>query len=351
MAEEEVLAEVEAVQAVYGDDCRIIKSYPPHLHVQLKPRTAGVSSVQFVEAIIGIQASPQYPEEAPDISVVYSKGLDEQRQEQLISSLRDKALELVSCLMLVTLCEEAAEVLSSMNHPDGCCPLCLYPIADENVGNNSRPFMKLMSCFHCFHCDCFVRWWNWILMQSETGSSNSSRASKSSGSMQDQLGTHGMMEESMRKCPVCREVFLFKDIEHMLDVIGTATHMDSDETDIDEDFLQSDSEKLRRQKYEAVLKLQQENSGLIEPKSIEVLLPGMFLPPSDVLRSTESSMVHNELQDKDVIVKSGTKPRKPGSSADRPFSKQQSKSNPKKHGPHKNSRKQSRQWIEKDNSS
>lgn len=44
--EVEMEAEVEAVQAVYADDCVVIDSYPPHLHVQLKPRTADVTSQQ-----------------------------------------------------------------------------------------------------------------------------------------------------------------------------------------------------------------------------------------------------------------------------------------------------------------
>lgn len=44
--EGEVVAEVEAVQAVYGDDCVVIDSYPPHLRVHIKPRTADVSSQQ-----------------------------------------------------------------------------------------------------------------------------------------------------------------------------------------------------------------------------------------------------------------------------------------------------------------
>lgn len=46
MAEEEVLAEMEALEAVYGDDCHVIEAYPPNLHVHLKPRTADVSSQQ-----------------------------------------------------------------------------------------------------------------------------------------------------------------------------------------------------------------------------------------------------------------------------------------------------------------
>ena len=46
--QEEVSAEVEAVQAVYGDDCVVLESYPPHLHLHIKPHTADVASQQVV---------------------------------------------------------------------------------------------------------------------------------------------------------------------------------------------------------------------------------------------------------------------------------------------------------------
>ncbi|KAJ8573392.1 hypothetical protein K7X08_009903 [Anisodus acutangulus] len=136
--------------------------------------------LMFVKAIIGIQAGSEllfhcdqfsflrqishifpaliFPDEPPAIRIVDSKGLDEQRQKQLISCISERACELSSCLMLVALCEEAVERLSSMNHPDGECPLCLYPLVDEDEGS-SAPFMKLMSCFHC---ECIIRWWNWL---------------------------------------------------------------------------------------------------------------------------------------------------------------------------------------------
>ncbi|GMP42613.1 hypothetical protein CsSME_00012298 [Camellia sinensis var. sinensis] len=176
MAEDEVLIEVDAVQAVYGDDCVVLETYPPHLHVHIKPRTADVSSQQFVEAVLTIRAGPQYPNEPPNINIIESKGLDEQRQKHLITGIRDKACELSSCLMLVALCEEAVERLSSMNHPDGNCPLCLYSLVEEDAGNNILPFMKLMSCFHCFHCECIIRWWNWLQSQKEIKPTNSSGA-------------------------------------------------------------------------------------------------------------------------------------------------------------------------------
>ncbi|KAL5985325.1 hypothetical protein ACLOJK_027306 [Asimina triloba] len=106
MAEEEVRLEVEAVQAVYGDDCLVVSEFPPHLNVRIVPRTADDSSQQFVEAVLGIRASGQYPQEPPQIDIVDSKGVDEERQEHLISCVRTKADELASCQMLVALCEE-----------------------------------------------------------------------------------------------------------------------------------------------------------------------------------------------------------------------------------------------------
>lgn len=121
---------------------------------------------------------------------------------------------------------------------------------------------------------------------------------------------------------------------------------DSNGIEIDGDLLHSDSEKIRRQKFEAILKIQQENSGLIEPKKNEVLLPGMFLPQSVGLPSTESVGISIESRDKDPAAKSDTNP---GSSFNRPGSRKHNNSNMRKHRT-QNSSKQVRHWIRKDNS-
>ncbi|XP_057808326.1 uncharacterized protein LOC131022816 isoform X2 [Salvia miltiorrhiza] len=283
-----------------------------------------------------------YPEEPPVIRIIDSKGLDEQRQKYLIESICCKAFELASCSMLVALCEEAVEKLSSMNHPEGDCPLCLFPLLDEDADNNSLPFMKLMSCFHCFHCDCIIRWWNWIQMQSEKESSSSS--SSTVRSKPDQQGIRKMMEGSMGKCPVCRKIFLAKDIEHVLDLVGTCGNLDCAGTEIDGGFLHSELEITRRQKFDAILKIQQENNGLIEPKKNEVLLPGMFLPQLVVLPSTESEGVSSESQNKDPAAKSDTNPE---SSSDRRRSRKPNNYH-RKHRT-QNTSKQVRHWIRKDN--
>lgn len=46
--EEEIVGEVEALQAVYGDDCLLLQTYPPSFHLHIKPRTADDSSQQVL---------------------------------------------------------------------------------------------------------------------------------------------------------------------------------------------------------------------------------------------------------------------------------------------------------------
>lgn len=152
-----------------------------------------------------------------------------------------------------------------------------------------------------------------------------------------------MMEGSMGKCPVCRNVFLAKDIEHVLDLVGTGGNLDCNGTEIDGSFLHSESETIRRQKFDDILKIQQENNGLIEPKRNEVLLPGMFLPQSAVLPSTESEGISSELQSKVPEAKSDANPE---SSFDRRRPRKPNNSH-RKHRTH-NSSKQVRHWIRKD---
>ncbi|KAA3488239.1 E3 ubiquitin-protein ligase RNF25 [Gossypium australe] len=153
--EEEVKMEVEAVQSVYGDDCVIIESYPPYLHLHIKPCTADVSSQQFVEAAIGIQASSQ----------------------------------------------EAVERLSTMNHPDGDCPLCLYPLVSEDDQTESVELRLTPSLKHKPSSFLFAP-------QKETPKFDLD-----------------LMEWSCRRkhgnCPVCHKVFHAKDFEHMLDLVGS----------------------------------------------------------------------------------------------------------------------------------
>ncbi|KAK7277160.1 hypothetical protein RIF29_18311 [Crotalaria pallida] len=294
--EKEVVAEVEAVEAVYGADCHLIRPFPPHFHLSLKPRTADVSSQQFVEAVLEIRTSPQYPNELPCVDLVDCKGLDEQRRKHLLQHIQSKAHELSPCLMLVSLCEEAIEKLSDMNHPDGDCPLCLLPLVPKDQQSETLPFMKLMSCFHCFHCECIIRWWNWLQTSKETDPAKSGSATA-----HPNKGNHEKVEEGVGNCPVCRKPFHAKDLEHVLDLVGShsSQSLDNDKANDEEELLQSEYEIIRRHKFEAILNLQKENSGLIEPKKDLVILPGMYLPQPVATPSSTSTQDSDEHQEKD----------------------------------------------------
>ncbi|KAL6654070.1 hypothetical protein ACP70R_007535 [Stipagrostis hirtigluma subsp. patula] len=313
-AEEEVRLELEAVAAVYGDDCRVLRDLPPHLVVHVRPRTADDSSQQFVELFLGIKASSQYPKEPPHIYAVESKGLDENRQAYLISSIQIKAKELSNYPMLVILCEETVEILSNMNHPAGDCPLCLYPLVGEDKDESA--FMKLMSCYHCFHSDCIMRWWEWL----QHGDVNSKECNTAVNTRvidaSEEFGLsssdkHHNVNQHKGFCPVCRKVFDEKDIEHVRDLFGADTsRLASLTIDLSEDekeLLHSELEKNRRKRIESLLNLQQERNGLIEPKKDLAIQPGMYVAlPASVPATTEGD---NDPCEETTTSTSETEPR------------------------------------------
>ncbi|XP_010544566.1 PREDICTED: E3 ubiquitin-protein ligase RNF25 [Tarenaya hassleriana] len=343
--EEEVAMEVEAVQAVYGEDCIVLNSYPPHLQLHIKPRTADISSQQFVEAIMGIQADLKYPEDPPLISLLDSKGLDDRRQKHLMSTVREKAHEFSSSLMLVALCEEAVERLTVMNHPDGDCPLCLYPLVPEDGQSTHLPFMKLMSCFHCFHCECIIRWWNWLLTQKEADSNDSSSdALHPPREMHDQHGNPGLPDKNLGNCPVCRKVFDASDLEHVLGLISAKSSQQGSDATVGEEnslLLQSDSENIRRERFEAILKLQEERGGLVQTKKSISVVPGMYLPPTTSPKSSTREASENEETETKAAVgtDSSSCSNRTGSSRNRNFNrKKQSAQKPVR---------STRQWVQK----
>ncbi|AES95587.1 RING finger protein [Medicago truncatula] len=181
-----------------------------------------------------------------------------------------------------------------MNHPDGDCPLCLFPLVTEDHQSETLPFMKLMSCFHCFHSECIIRWWNWIQSSKETGSANSDNATAHCN-----RDTHEKLEEGVGNCPVCRKPFHAKDLDHVLDLVGShssTVSLNNDEVDNDEKILQSQHEIIRKQRFEAILSLQKENNGLIEPKKGIVILPGMYLQQPVAVPNSTSTKEPDEIE-------------------------------------------------------
>lgn len=151
---------------------------------------------------------------------------------------------------------------------------------------------------------------------------------------------HGAIRESMANCPVCRKVFQVKDIEHVLDLVDThSSQLSAHATEEDDEILHSDSEMIRKQKYEVLMNLQREKSGLIEPKKSEVLLPGVYLPQLNSLPTTTTT----EPQERDPVVAEDTGPSGSTTSLYRNSGMRKQRV--------QSTRRQVKQWVKKDTGS
>lgn len=129
--------------------------------------------------------------------------------------------------------------------------------------------------------------------------------------------------------------------------------MDKEAAD-DEKILHSEHEIIRREKFEAILKLQKENSGLIEPKRDIAVLPGMFLPqPVTIPQPVSAEESADQLEKDAAAVASGKHANRatsvPSSSGNR--RKHKGRSDHHSHSYNstvRNPSKSVQQWVRKD---
>lgn len=83
--QEELAEELEALEAVYFDEVKLLHRWPPSLSLTLSPLTCSDPTAQFVTATLLIEADTQYPLSRPTLRIVDSKGLGDQRQCSLLT--------------------------------------------------------------------------------------------------------------------------------------------------------------------------------------------------------------------------------------------------------------------------
>ncbi|CAJ1948066.1 unnamed protein product [Sphenostylis stenocarpa] len=134
--------------------------------------------------------------------------------------------------------------------------------------------------------------------------------------------------------------------------------LDNEEVNNGEILLQSEDEIIRRQRFEAILNLQKENSGLIEPKKEIVILPGMYLPqPVAMPSSTSTKESDDQTQKEPPAVVSGKHgggtSNAPSSSRPRNFGARRQKARSDNHSSStlRDPRKPVQQWIRRDSPS
>ncbi|KAK1324486.1 hypothetical protein QJS10_CPA01g02801 [Acorus calamus] len=129
--------------------------------------------------------------------------------------------------------------------------------------------------------ECIIRWWSWLQEQNETRIENGRDTSVSLGSSD----VNDIIKQPVGNCPVCRKVFHAEDIRHVLDLLDT----DHSQLTLEATDLDNERENERRETFAALLKKQEENSGLFEPNKTVELMPGIFLHESTPLMTASTT--------------------------------------------------------------
>lgn len=66
-------------------------------------------------------------------------------------------------------------------------------------------------------------------------------------------------------------------------------------------LLQSDSENIRRERFEAILRTQEEKGGLVQPKKNISVVPGMYLPPPPPASSSSNDDEAGQTQEQGEV--------------------------------------------------
>ncbi|OXB77117.1 UNVERIFIED_CONTAM: hypothetical protein H355_007764 [Colinus virginianus] len=188
-------AEVEVLESIYLEELRVVRgrarSEPWEVSITLHPATAQDQDSQFVRCTLVLVVPPQYPNEAPDISISNPRGLSDEQIQKILQTLRNVAEARLGTEVLYELIEKGKEILTDNNIPHGQCVICLY-------GFQEREAFTKTQCYHYFHSHCLARYAQHmeaeILMQQEE------REQHLAPSPKQKVGV---------QCPVCRETLVY----------------------------------------------------------------------------------------------------------------------------------------------
>ncbi|GAQ87422.1 putative RWD domain-containing protein [Klebsormidium nitens] len=265
LAPDDVCEEIEALEAIYFDECRVVKTWAPlHLEIAMKPRTAEDQSLQFVQTTLAFKASTNYPEQLPELTLENSKGLGDFRQAHLLQELQKLMEETPQGGLLVATAEAAFDLLTSMNLPEGDCCFCMTPFADSGADRQEdvRQLIKFTNCFHCFHRHCCLDWFRWQLRQHEAFLSDVRRPKPVEGdpsSASDEFALH---------CPVCRASVNAEDIGRLRTLASDAEEQETREAEpVETAFVPTPEDQARQGAFAKLLETQRGRGGLIEERA------------------------------------------------------------------------------------
>ncbi len=171
MADGELEMELELIRSMYGaDEDELTVSLVPDgvsvVSVRLSPQTGGEAAQRFMAATLSLTIPPSYPEDPPSAEIVRARGLVDEEERELSSSLHARAAESAGDCCLIALLQEAVELLTDLNS-GGACPVCREPLfeppggaSDGSCGRRSPHGVYLSGCYHSFHKACLGQWWH-----------------------------------------------------------------------------------------------------------------------------------------------------------------------------------------------
>jgi hypothetical protein len=119
MGDDAVATELEALRATYT--VHELQEEPgisgrPTLRFLAAPRD---THQRFVTCQLRMKLPAAYPEQQVELSLEDPRGLGEERQRRVTAALQQLAASLAGELAVGTLCEEALDLVTQENHPEG----------------------------------------------------------------------------------------------------------------------------------------------------------------------------------------------------------------------------------------
>ncbi|GIL64520.1 hypothetical protein Vafri_18417 [Volvox africanus] len=179
--------ELEALTATYAnevtisepdkDDCCLAM-----ISLHLAPRGVDMHDA-YVTGVLRLQVPLGYPDVSPNVELLDTKGISDERLALLRKQLCGAASMLAGEMALGAICEHALDWMTEHNRPEGTrttapiltpglCAFCLnameplgpklslVPNPDGYQDITEQPLVRL-PCYHAFHRSCYTTWWRW----------------------------------------------------------------------------------------------------------------------------------------------------------------------------------------------
>jgi len=253
---EDINQEIELIQSIYEEACKISYQADQSLvtfKMTITPQTAGDVSCQYSLFDIVVKCSMKYPcESRAEVCIAKSAGLTDQTSKQLLSELSEITKEHLEdeAICVFQIFDHCSEFITEHNIPETECSICL-DLLDESIIRTD--------CYHFFHIECLAEY-----IENE-------KKSKNEAAKDNNANLKINFDEFL--CPDCREP-LSKSVLEKLPKTAIKNENATNSAVLNQQVSLDDETKeyiqKNKERMEKLLKIQQDNDGLITEKKEKV---------------------------------------------------------------------------------